>query len=52
MASSQNRKDMLAILAIGLGLLLGFLIKRIHIGLLIGLVLGLLGGGLLGRKRR
>ena len=34
-----------------LGLVIGFLIKRVHIGLLIGLVLGLLASGLM-RKRQ
>lgn len=32
------------------GLVIGFLIKRVHIGLLIGLALGLLASGIL-RKR-
>jgi F0F1-type ATP synthase assembly protein I len=33
-----------------LGLVIGFLIKRVHIGLIIGLVLGLLSSGLLRRR--
>lgn len=45
----QTRRDIVWTGAIILGLLLGFFIKRIHIGLLIGLVLGLLAAGL-GRK--
>lgn len=32
------------------GLVIGFLIKRVHVGLLMGLVLGLLASGML-RKR-
>jgi uncharacterized membrane protein (UPF0136 family) len=37
-------------LLIIIGLVIGFLIKRVHYGLLIGLVLGLLASGML-RKR-
>jgi len=33
-----------------LGLVIGFLIKRVHIGLIIGLVLGLLSSGLWRRR--
>lgn len=33
-----------------LGLVIGFLIKRVHVGLLIGLAMGLLASGIL-RKR-
>jgi uncharacterized membrane protein (UPF0136 family) len=33
-----------------IGLVIGFLIKRVHVGLLMGLVLGLLASGML-RKR-
>lgn len=36
-----------------IGVIIGFLIKRVHIGLIIGLALGLLGSGLMrGRGRR
>jgi hypothetical protein len=51
MASANTRKDMIAIAAIALGLLIGFFIKRLTTGLLIGLVLGIVGGGLLGRRK-
>lgn len=33
-----------------IGLVIGFMIKKVHIGLLIGLGLGLLGGGLLSKR--
>lgn len=48
----SSRRSIAAALCIILGLVIGFAIKRIHIGLLIGLALGLLGGGLLSGKRR
>ena len=47
----QTRKDIVWAGAIILGILLGFFIKRIQIGLIIGLVLGLLAVGL-GTKTR
>jgi uncharacterized protein YqgC (DUF456 family) len=52
MASSpQSRREIGIILAVVLGLLLGFFIKRVRIGLLIGLFLGILAAGLMsGRK--
>lgn len=37
-------------LCIALGLVIGFLIKRVHIGLLIGLALGLLSGAMLSKR--
>lgn len=37
-------------LCILIGLVIGFLIKRVHIGLLIGLALGLLSGAFLSRR--
>ncbi len=46
----NTRLNMSAALCIGLGLLIGFMIKKVHIGLLIGLALGLLGGGLLSKR--
>ena len=33
-----------------LGLVIGFLIKRVHVGLLIGLAMGLLASGILRRR--
>lgn len=39
------------ILLLVFGLILGYLIKRVHIGLLIGLGLGLLASGLLRKQR-
>ena len=50
--SSQSRREIGFIIAIVMGLLLGFFIKRIRIGLLIGLALGLLAAGMIsGRKK-
>lgn len=34
-----------------IGVVIGFLIKRVHIGLIIGLALGLLGSGLMRRRK-
>lgn len=54
--SKQNKKvdntrlRLSAGLCIALGLVIGFMIKRVHIGLLIGLALGLLSGGLLSKR--
>lgn len=56
MSKQQNKKAdntrlrMMAIFCIVLGLVIGFLMKRVHIGLLIGLGLGLLSGGLLSKR--
>ena len=47
----NTRLRMSAALCIVLGLVIGFLIKRVHIGLLIGLALGLLSGGLLTKRK-
>lgn len=46
----QKRGNIAFVVMIGIGLMIGFLIKRVHYGLLIGLALGLLASGLL-RKR-
>lgn len=46
----EKRGNVAFVFIIVLGLVIGFLIKRVHIGLLIGLTLGLLSSGLL-RKR-
>ncbi|MBO9154383.1 hypothetical protein ACFOTA_19370 [Chitinophaga sp. GCM10012297] len=46
----NERVTISAALCIIIGLVIGFLIKRVHIGLLIGLGLGLLGGGLLSKR--
>jgi hypothetical protein len=50
--SPLNRREIGFILAIALGLLLGFFIKRVRIGLLIGLLLGILASGLIGGRHR
>jgi uncharacterized protein YqgC (DUF456 family) len=50
--SSQSRREIGFIVAIVIGLLLGFFIKRVRVGLLIGLFLGFLASGLMtGRER-
>lgn len=46
----QQRGNIAFVVMIGIGLAIGFLIKRVHYGLLIGLALGLLASGFL-RKR-
>ncbi len=51
-ASPQSRREIGFVIAIVLGLLLGFFIKRVRIGLLIGLALGLLAAGLISGKRK
>ncbi|MCW3465592.1 hypothetical protein [Chitinophaga nivalis] len=43
---NRPRLRIAAILCIALGLLIGFSIKRVHIGLIIGIALGLLTGSL------
>ena len=46
----EKRGGIAFIFLIIIGLVIGFLIKRVHVGLLIGLALGLLASGIL-RKR-
>jgi hypothetical protein len=46
----QKRGNIAFAFVILLGLVIGFLIKRVHVGLLIGLAIGLLASGIL-RKR-
>lgn len=48
--TNETRRQLAWILAITTGLVLGFFIKKVHIGLLIGLALGLLASGLLRRR--
>jgi len=52
MSSNQqfSRFRLSALFCIGLGLLLGFFMKRVTIGLLIGLALGLLSGAFLSKR--
>lgn len=50
--NNRSRLSITAAFCIALGLLIGFEIKRVHIGLMIGLALGLLSGGLLSKRRR
>jgi hypothetical protein len=47
----NKRGNIAFVFVIILGLVIGILIKRVHIGLMIGLVLGLLGSGLLRRRK-
>lgn len=46
----EKRGNIAFVLLIIIGLVIGFLIKRVHYGLLIGLALGLLASGMLRRK--
>lgn len=46
----EKRGSIAFVVMIGIGLAIGFLIKRVHYGLLLGLAMGLLASGLL-RKR-
>ncbi|WP_343674480.1 hypothetical protein [Chitinophaga sp.] len=48
---NRSRLSMAAIVCIIIGLVIGFEIKRVHIGLLIGLALGLLSGNMLSRRK-
>jgi len=50
--SPQSRREIGIILAVVLGLLLGFFIKRVRIGLLIGLFLGILAAGLISGRQK
>jgi hypothetical protein len=47
----RSRLSIMAGVCIILGLVIGFGIKRVHIGLMIGLALGLLSGGLISKRR-
>jgi uncharacterized transporter YbjL len=47
---SGSRLTIMAIFCIIIGLVVGFMFKRIHIGLLIGLALGLLSGSMLKKR--
>lgn len=49
---NEKRGGIAFILLIVIGLVIGFIIKRVHYGLLIGLALGLLASGMLRRRRR
>ncbi|WP_198405674.1 hypothetical protein [Chitinophaga caeni] len=46
----RSRLNIAGIVCVVIGILAGFAIKRIHIGLMIGLALGLLSGGLLSKR--
>ncbi|UYQ95165.1 hypothetical protein MKQ68_08650 [Chitinophaga horti] len=48
---SRARLNIAAGVCILIGLVIGFGIKRMHIGLMIGLALGLLSGGLLSKRK-
>jgi hypothetical protein len=48
---SPARRDIGIGVLIIIGLVIGFLIKRVHIGLMIGIGLGLLAGGLLSNRK-
>jgi hypothetical protein len=48
---SKGRRDIAVGVVIIIGLVIGFLIKRVHVGLLIGVTLGLLAAGLLSNRK-
>jgi hypothetical protein len=48
--NNRPRLTIVGIMCIVIGLVIGFEIKRVHIGLLIGLALGLLSGNLLKKR--
>ena len=48
---SSGRRDVTIGVVIIIGLVIGFLIKRVHVGLLIGVTLGLLAAGLLSKRK-
>jgi predicted ABC-type sugar transport system permease subunit len=48
--SSGSRLTIMAVLCIVVGLVIGFGIKKVHIGLMIGLALGLLSGNMLKKR--
>ena len=48
---TKGRREVAIGVIIIIGLVIGFLIKRVHIGLLIGVVLGLLAAGLLSNRK-
>lgn len=49
-APGRTRTDMALVITILIGLGLGFLIKRLHVGLLLGLVIGLAASAMLRRR--
>jgi predicted ABC-type sugar transport system permease subunit len=49
-AENRPRLTITAILCIVVGLVIGFEIKKLHIGLMIGLALGLLSGNMIKRR--
>jgi uncharacterized membrane protein len=51
-SSSDTRRNIAAVVTIVVGLVLGFLFKKVGIGLLIGLAIGLFTSGLLTGKRK
>lgn len=48
---NSNRGYIAFVFVVLLGYLIGFLLKKVTMGLIIGLALGLLGSGLLRRRR-
>lgn len=46
----ERRGGIAFVFLIIVGLVIGFLIKRVHVGLLIGLAMGLLASGILRRR--
>lgn len=52
MAGNQSRRDIAIAICLIAGLILGSLIKRVHIGLIIGLALGLLAASLISNRKK
>ena len=48
---SNGRRDIMIGFVVIVGLLIGFVIKRVQVGLLIGLALGLLAAGLISNRK-
>jgi uncharacterized membrane protein (UPF0136 family) len=48
---SRARRDISVGVLIVIGLVIGFLIKKVHVGLLIGIGLGLLAGAFLSNRK-
>jgi F0F1-type ATP synthase assembly protein I len=53
MATAEDRRrNIAAVITIGLGVLIGLFLKKVKFGMVIGLLLGLVAAGLFIRKRK
>jgi F0F1-type ATP synthase assembly protein I len=50
--ANSSRREIGFVVAIVFGLLLGFFIKRVRVGLIIGLAIGLLAAGMISGRRK